>query len=83
MESKEQHIQYMSRAIALAQKGLGGASPNPLVGCVLVKDGVIIGEGWHKRYGGPHAEVNAVNSVEDRSQLVGATVYVTLEPCSQ
>ncbi|MEM9324794.1 MAG: bifunctional diaminohydroxyphosphoribosylaminopyrimidine deaminase/5-amino-6-(5-phosphoribosylamino)uracil reductase RibD [Bacteroidota bacterium] len=82
MELKTQDERFMSRAIELAKMGLGGVSPNPLVGCVLVKDGLIIGEGYHKQYGGPHAEVNAVNDVKDPVLLVGATAYVTLEPCS-
>ena len=73
----------MQRALNLALRGLGYVSPNPMVGCVIVsRDGDIIGEGYHERYGKPHAEVNAVQSVEDRSHLKGATVVVTLEPCS-
>ncbi len=72
----------MQRAIQLAWNGLGHVSPNPMVGCVVVVDGKIIGEGYHQKYGGPHAEVNAITSVEDKSQLRKATVYVTLEPCS-
>jgi len=73
---------FMQRAIQLAWNGLGHVSPNPMVGCVVVVDGKIIGEGYHQKYGGPHAEVNAITSVEDKSQLRKATVYVTLEPCS-
>lgn len=72
----------MQRAIELAPLGLGSVSPNPLVGCVIVKDGRIIGEGWHRIFGEAHAEVNALRSVEDPADLAGATVYVTLEPCS-
>ncbi len=77
----------MTRALELATLGRGTVSPNPLVGCVIVheKPGqkpVIIGEGWHQRYGEPHAEVNAVRSVTDETLLPEATVYVTLEPCS-
>lgn len=78
-------IYYMKRALALAANGAGGVSPNPMVGAVIVgPDGRIIGEGWHRRYGGPHAEVNAINSVkeEDMPLIPAATVYVTLEPCS-
>jgi len=78
----EQHQVFMRRAIELAQLGLGSVSPNPLVGCVIVKDGLVIGEGWHRKYGEGHAEVNAVNAVKHAEQLKGATVYVTLEPCS-
>ena len=72
----------MERAIELAYLGLGKVSPNPMVGCVIVKEGKIIGEGWHQQYGGPHAEVNAVNSVSDKEEIKGSDVYVTLEPCS-
>ncbi len=73
----------MQRALSLAEKGLGYVSPNPMVGCVVVsKDGNIIGEGFHERYGKAHAEVNAIRSVTDSDLLKGATVYVTLEPCS-
>lgn len=78
----EQHQAYMRRAIELAQLGLGSVSPNPTVGCVIVKEGKIIGEGWHRKYGEAHAEVNAVNAVKNHRDLKGATVYVTLEPCS-
>ncbi len=74
------HETYMKRAIELASKGLGSVNPNPLVGAVIVKDGRIIGEGYHKVFGGPHAEVEAFNhAVED---VEGADMYVTLEPCS-
>ncbi|MCW9014964.1 MAG: bifunctional diaminohydroxyphosphoribosylaminopyrimidine deaminase/5-amino-6-(5-phosphoribosylamino)uracil reductase RibD [Gammaproteobacteria bacterium] len=71
---------YMARAIRLAQKGLYTTNPNPRVGCVLVKDGEIVGEGWHKKAGEAHAEINALNQAGDRAE--GATAYVTLEPCS-
>lgn len=73
---------FMLRALELAQNGVGFVSPNPRVGCVIVHDGKIIGEGWHQRYGGPHAEVNAVASVADKNLLSEATLYVNLEPCS-
>jgi diaminohydroxyphosphoribosylaminopyrimidine deaminase / 5-amino-6-(5-phosphoribosylamino)uracil reductase len=72
----------MRRALELAQLGRGTVSPNPMVGCVIVHKDVIIGEGWHKRYGEAHAEVNAVNEVSDSALLKESTVYVTLEPCS-
>ena len=73
------HESFMSRAIQLARKGQGKVSPNPMVGCVLVKNGKIIGEGYHDSYGGAHAEVMAYkNAIVDP---VDATVYVTLEPC--
>lgn len=76
---------YMERALQLARLGEGLVSPNPMVGAVIVSaDGRIIGEGYHHRYGGPHAEVCAVNSVKesDRHLLKDSTIYVTLEPCS-
>jgi diaminohydroxyphosphoribosylaminopyrimidine deaminase/5-amino-6-(5-phosphoribosylamino)uracil reductase len=73
---------FMQRALGLAPLGVGYVSPNPLVGCVLVHENRIIGEGWHQRYGEAHAEVNAVNSVENQALLREATAYVTLEPCS-
>ncbi len=70
---------YMARALQLAKKGLYTTKPNPCVGCVLVRDDVIIGEGWHVKAGLPHAEVEALATVSDAK---GATAYVTLEPCS-
>ncbi len=72
-------IDYMQRALAIAVRGIGLVSPNPLVGCVIVNHGRIVGEGYHERYGGPHAEVNALR--EAGSEARGATLYVTLEPC--
>ncbi len=62
--------------------GLGNVAPNPLVGAVIVHNDKIIGEGFHQQYGGPHAEVNAVNSVDDKSLLADSTIYVSLEPCA-
>jgi diaminohydroxyphosphoribosylaminopyrimidine deaminase/5-amino-6-(5-phosphoribosylamino)uracil reductase len=73
---------FMMRALELALEGAGQVSPNPLVGCVIVHEDKIIGEGWHRKYGEAHAEVNAVNSVDDKSLLKESTVYVNLEPCS-
>ncbi len=73
---------FMQRAIAIAQLGRGSVSPNPMVGCVIVHNGVIIGEGYHRRYGEAHAEVNAVNAVANPELLSESTLYVTLEPCS-
>ena len=70
----------MSRALELARQGQGKVSPNPMVGCVLVKEGEIIGEGFHEAYGGPHAEVMAYKNAI--MEPVDATVYVTMEPCS-
>lgn len=72
----------MRRALQLAEKGLGFCSPNPVVGCVIVHNDKIIGEGWHQKYGGPHAEVNAINSVILTELLPESTAYVTLEPCA-
>lgn len=71
---------YMKRALELASRGSGSTSPNPLVGAVIVKNGEIIGEGWHERAGGPHAEVNAI--MNSKESLEGSTIYVNLEPCS-
>lgn len=76
------HTLYMRRALELAEWGRGYVSPNPKVGCVIVHQDRIIGEGWHRAYGGPHAEVHAINSVENQSLLPESTVYVTLEPCA-
>lgn len=74
---------YMHRALQLARNGLFDASPNPMVGAVITgSDGLIIGEGWHRRCGEGHAEVNAVASVSDPDKLRDSTIYVTLEPCS-
>ena len=72
----------MRRCLELAKNGLGTTYPNPMVGSVIVYDGKIIGEGWHKKSGEAHAEVNAVNAVKDKSLLKNATIYVSLEPCS-
>ncbi len=74
---------WMQRALELAEKGAGYVSPNPMVGCVIVSaDNRLLGEGYHERYGENHAEINALESVKDRSNLIDATVYVTLEPCT-
>lgn len=75
---------FMRRAITLAKKGRGWTNPNPLVGAVIVRDGVILGEGWHHKYGENHAEIEAINEAyaNGYQQLREATLYVTLEPCS-
>lgn len=73
---------FIRRCFDLALNGAGSVSPNPMVGCVIVRNDVIIGEGWHQKYGKPHAEVNAVASVADKTLLSSSTVYVNLEPCS-
>lgn len=70
----------MRRALALARRGRAWVAPNPMVGAVVVRDGVVVGEGYHRRFGGPHAEVNALWDAGDKAK--GATLYVTLEPCS-
>lgn len=71
---------YMNRALTLAAAGRGRTSPNPMVGCVIVRDNAVIGEGWHRQAGGPHAEVEAIKAAGDA--ICGATLYVTLEPCA-
>ncbi len=70
---------FMQRALELARRGEGWVEPNPMVGCVLVREGRVVGEGWHRRFGGPHAEVEALQSAGAEAR--GATAYVTLEPC--
>lgn len=75
-------IQYMRRAIQLARNGIPHAAPNPTVGAVIVRNGKIIGEGFHRCCGQAHAEVNAIASVADKELLKSSTLYVTLEPCS-
>jgi len=76
------HEKYIKRCINLAENGFGTTFPNPMVGSVIVYENQIIGEGWHKKAGEPHAEVNAIRSVKDKSLLKKATIYVSLEPCS-
>jgi diaminohydroxyphosphoribosylaminopyrimidine deaminase/5-amino-6-(5-phosphoribosylamino)uracil reductase len=73
---------FMARAIELAKLGMGQVAPNPMVGCVIVHEGLIIGEGYHRKYGEAHAEVNAIHSVKNKELLCKSTMYVTLEPCS-
>ena len=72
----------MQRCLNLAENGLGKTYPNPLVGSVIVYKNKIIGEGWHHQPGSPHAEINAIKSVKDKSLLQYSTLYVNLEPCS-
>lgn len=76
----DEDAKYMKRALTLARKGVGKTSPNPAVGCVIVKGGKIIGEGWHRKAGTPHAEAHALNMAGESAR--DADVYVTLEPCS-
>ena len=73
---------YMQKCLELACKGIGNVSPNPMVGCVIVYNNKIIGQGYHKQYGFAHAEVNAINNVQDKNLLSKSTLYVNLEPCS-
>jgi diaminohydroxyphosphoribosylaminopyrimidine deaminase / 5-amino-6-(5-phosphoribosylamino)uracil reductase len=80
MQRTDTDHEHLARAIELAERGVGGVSPNPVVGAVLVKDDRVVGEGWHEEYGGPHAEVNAIAAAGD-TDLRGATLYVSLEPC--
>ena len=75
------HEKYISRCIELGKLGIGNTYPNPSVGCCIVLDDKIIGEGYTSKAGGNHAEINAINSVEDKSLLKLSTIYVTLEPC--
>ena len=76
------HEHYMQRCLQLARLGTGNVASNPLVGCVIVYDDKIIGEGWHKEFGKAHAEVNAIDYIKDKSLLSKSTLYVNLEPCS-
>lgn len=80
--SKNRDEQFMERCLVLAEKALGGAQPNPLVGAVLVVDDKIIAEGYHSEFGGPHAEPEVIKLVKDPALLRRATLYVNLEPCS-
>lgn len=73
---------FMQRCLELALLGMGDVAPNPMVGCVVVHDGRIIGEGYHQKFGEPHAEVNAIRSVQNKELLKQSTLYVSLEPCA-
>jgi len=75
----KKEIDFMKRAFELAEKGRGYTYPNPCVGCVIVRNGKIIAEGWHKKAGGPHAEIEALKNAGEKAR--GATMYVSLEPC--
>ena len=83
-----QHIEctnskYIELALELAKKGKGQVAPNPCVGAVITKGNLILGQGWHKRYGGPHAEIEAIQDAISRGHnLEGSTLWVTLEPCN-
>ena len=80
--TETEDIKFMRRCLELASKAEGLTYPNPMVGSVIVYEGKIMGEGYHLRSGEPHAEVNAINSVSDKSKLKFSTLYVNLEPCS-
>ncbi len=80
--SVSNHESYMKRCLELAALGIGKVAPNPMVGCVIVHNDKIIGEGYHQQYGQAHAEVNAINAVQDKSLLTESTLYVNLEPCA-
>lgn len=77
--AKPAGLRHMARALELAEKGRGYVEPNPMVGCVIVRDRQVVGEGWHQRFGGPHAEIMALTAAGEAA--AGAEVYVTLEPC--
>ena len=76
------HEIFMQRCLELAKIGIGNVAPNPMVGSVIVHNNKIIGEGYHRKYGEAHAEVNAINSVKNKNLLSESTLYVNLEPCS-
>ena len=82
MEINDQQTFFMQRCLQIAKLGKGTVAPNPMVGSVIAIDGKIIGEGFHQKFGSAHAEVNAINSVVDKSLLKKSTLYVNLEPCS-
>ncbi len=82
MDQQRTDEQYMMRCLDLAQMARGNTAPNPMVGSVIVHNGLIIGEGFHQKKGEPHAEVNAIANVQDKSLLPTSTMYVSLEPCS-
>src|SRR3974377_2322040 len=79
MSPAEVDLWHMRRALELAAQGQGAVEPNPMVGCVIARGAEILGEGWHRCFGGPHAEVEALKLAGERAR--GATLYVTLEPC--
>ena len=81
MENHKKHEKFMQRCFYLATKSHGYTYPNPLVGCVIVSGEKIISEGWHKKAGGDHAEVIAINNIKEKKELKKSTLYVNLEPC--
>lgn len=82
LRNMSEYNKYMKQCLELAKKGFGNVAPNPMVGCVIVLNDKIIGEGYHQEFGKAHAEVNAINSVKDKTLLEQSTLYVNLEPCS-
>ncbi|MEX0601778.1 MAG: bifunctional diaminohydroxyphosphoribosylaminopyrimidine deaminase/5-amino-6-(5-phosphoribosylamino)uracil reductase RibD, partial [Bacteroidota bacterium] len=80
MKNQPRDVKFLKRSLELAKKGAGAVSPNPQGGCVIVRKGKVVGVGFHRRFGGPHAEVEALRKAGRRAQ--GATLYVNLEPCS-
>ena len=78
----QDHNFFMNRCLSIAKKAKGNVSPNPMVGCVIVARGKIIGEGYHKKYGEEHAEVNAIRNVTNKKLLKESILYVNLEPCT-
>ena len=78
----KKHRLFIKKCLKLAEKGKGTVSPNPMVGCIITKNGKIIGKGYHKYYGSEHAEANAINNVKNKELLKNSTLYVNLEPCS-
>ena len=80
IDATDDDARHMRRALRLARRGWGRVAPNPMVGAVIVRDGAVVGEGWHAEYGGPHAEVSALRAADHAAR--GATAYVTLEPCN-
>ena len=78
MPTDEIDLRHMRRALTLAEQGRGWVEPNPLVGCVIARGEQVLAEGWHQKFGGPHAEIEALTTAGD---VHGATLYVTLEPC--
>ena len=78
----KKYNKYINRTFYLAEKGLGYVLSNPLVGCVIVKNNEIIGEGFHQKYGEAHAEINAINSIKEKKKIQGSSIYINLEPCS-
>lgn len=82
MDTLSTHKMYMARCFELALNGQGNVAPNPMVGALIVHNNLIIGEGYHVKYGDSHAEINAINSVKDKSLLKQSTLYLSLEPCS-